>query len=630
MEVLGHCGRAFTSPQGLALHRRVRHGEHAPEFQYVDGATCPACLKYLWTSNRLAMHLAYAPRHGGVNACFAKLSKAGFVGTHHSQVAPVGFGAAIRMDSIQVEGPLPSFRAQYDIALEKVLKELSEVEEELHTYNRPADEIALGMKIGDTLTQGTQAWIHRFCENQQAQNPDLIDWWLNVLHTVGEEYADWAAMVFQEWGAHLLPELVADAMHGEVEYVLDDLYAEAVNLLPREALLSRLRLLHQLRQRYEEEAAAPAVPHRAVKRGTANVKERSSTRQQVPSAFFSQPQWHARFREIQWRDLPREAQIPYLVQSNGRPCFIIAHLFSGRRRQEDFHWWLQHYAIEYDIDLCILSLDTAISPSAGDLHRSAASWHQLERCYRAGIIAGSLLGTPCETFSEARYTPAPPDCQRRWPRPLRSAEHLFGLPGLSVRELLQTQLGTGFALQGLEVLCHHLVRGGLVVSEHPAAPADLERPTVWRAGLTELLLRHPDVRLQTICQYEWGASSVKPTGLLGLRVPGLIGALRTAVIPHVKKPQQAAIGCNEEGTFRTAMEYPPMLCKGLAWAFVKHLRAALRGGRTRAVSRGNEAIGPTMEEGEMYSWVAEVAEVGKTIRSDASILPDHQPRTFHA
>ena len=626
-----HCGRAFTSPQGLALHRRVRHGEHAPEFQFVNGATCPACLKFLWTSNRLAMHLAYAPRLGGVNVCFAKLSKAGFVGPHLAQLAPAGFGPAIRMDSIQAEGPLPSFRAQHEIALEKALRELSEVEQELHTYHRPEDEIVLGLQIGDTLTLGTKAWIQKFCDNQHDQKPDLIDWWLNVLHTAGEEFSDWAAMIFQEWGTHLLPELVADAMDGEVEYVLDELYAEAVNLLPREALLARKRQLHQLRHRFEEEAMAPEVPHRAVKKGTANVKERSNTRQQVPSTFFDQPQWHASFRAIQWRDLPQDAKIPYLVQPNGRPCFIIAHLFSGRRRKEDFHWWLQHYAIEYDIDLCILSLDTAISPSAGDLHRAAASWRQLERCYRAGIIAGSLLGTPCE-FSEARYTPAPPDCERRWPRPLRSSDHLFGLPGLSIRELLQTQLGTGFALQGLEVLCHHLVNGGLVVSEHPAAPADLARPTVWRAGLTELLLRHPDVRLQTICQYEWGAPSVKPTGLLSLRVPGLIGALRTAVIPHVKKPQLAAIGCNEAGAFRTAMlkEYPPKLCQGLAWAFVKHLRAALRGGRTRAVNRGNEAAGPLMEVGEMYGWVAEVAEVGKTIRSDASILPDHQPRPYNA
>lgn len=107
------------------------------------------------------------------------------------------------------------------------------------------------------------------------------------------------------------------------------------------------------------------------KEGNGNAKERIGTKQQVPSAFFSQPQWHAAFREIQWRDLPAEAIIPYVVQQNGRPCFIIAHLFSGRRRKEDFHRWLQHCSIEYDIDLCILSLDTAISPSAGDLHRSA-------------------------------------------------------------------------------------------------------------------------------------------------------------------------------------------------------------------------------------------------------------------
>ena len=627
---LCQCGRAFTTAQGLALHRRLRHGEHAPEFQYVSGATCPACLKYLWTSNRLAMHLAYVPRNGGVNACFDRLSKAGFVSSHEAQTAPAGFGQAIRMDCIQTAGPLPPLRAQHEIALEKVLKEIITTEEELQSHCRPEDEVALGMKIGETLTQGTQVWMQKFCAKQLDQAPDLIDWWLNVLHTVGEEYADWAALVFQEWGNHLLPDLVEEALDGEVEYVLDELFAEAVSLLPREALLTRQRQLYQLRRRYEEEAAAPDVPHRAPKKGTANVKERIDTRQKVPSAFLEQAQWHATFREIKWRDLPQEAKVPYIMQQNGRPCFIIAHLFSGRRRKEDFHWWLQHYSQEYDIDLCILSLDTAVSPSSGDLHRSAASWRCLEQCYRGGLIAGSLLGTPCETFSEARFTPAPAESPRRWPRPLRSSECLFGLPGLSVRELLQSQLGTGFALQGLEVICHHLVQGGLAISEHPAAPAAPDRPTIWRAGLTELILRHPDARLQTICQYEWGAPSVKPTGLLGLRVPGLIGALRTTTIPHVRKPKQAAIGRDDSGAFRTAMlkEYPPRLCQGLAWAFIKHLRAAKRGGHTRAVSRDFETIGSSsMGACEILDWIADVAEAGKTIRSDASFLPDHQPRT---
>jgi len=33
-----------------------------------------------------------------------------------------------------------------------------------------------------------------------------------------------------------------------------------------------------------------------------------------------------------------------------------------------------------------------------------------------------------------------------------------------------------------------------------------------------------------------------------------------------------------------------------------------------------------VEWGEMYGWLAEAAEAGTAIRSDASWLPDHQPR----
>ena len=49
------CGRSFNTPQGLALHRWKVHGIHAPEHAFVTGATCPACLQYFWSSNRLAM-----------------------------------------------------------------------------------------------------------------------------------------------------------------------------------------------------------------------------------------------------------------------------------------------------------------------------------------------------------------------------------------------------------------------------------------------------------------------------------------------------------------------------------------------------------------------------------------------
>eukprot|EP00969_Alexandrium_andersonii_P366541 15468750-Alexandrium_andersonii.AAC.1 len=56
------------------------------------------------------------------------------------------------------------------------------------------------------------------------------------------------------------------------------------------------------------------------------------------------------------------------------------------------------------------------------------------------------MGTPCETFSRARTGPP-------GPRPLRSTEHLYGLPKdqLSPEEFEQVRLGTYFALQSIRL-----------------------------------------------------------------------------------------------------------------------------------------------------------------------------------
>ena len=73
------CGRTFTTAQGLALHKRKVHKIFSPEHDLVAGAVCANCLKYFWTSARLQQHLAYMPRHGGVNQCYAALCARGFV-----------------------------------------------------------------------------------------------------------------------------------------------------------------------------------------------------------------------------------------------------------------------------------------------------------------------------------------------------------------------------------------------------------------------------------------------------------------------------------------------------------------------------------------------------------------------
>ena len=77
------------------------------------------------------------------------------------------------------------------------------------------------------------------------------------------------------------------------------------------------------------------------------------------------------------------------------------------------------------------SMDTAVSPWYGDLWHTSPAWKRIEQCYEHGLVALTMVGSPCETFSEARFTRPPPGDTSRWPRPLRSAADFFGLPEIS-------------------------------------------------------------------------------------------------------------------------------------------------------------------------------------------------------
>lgn len=157
-----------------------------------------------------------------------------------------------------------------------------------------------------------------------------------------------------------------------------------------------------------------------------------------------------------------------------------------------------------------------------------------------GLRAHCLVPRVHETFSEARFQ-LPPEGQK-WRRPLRSATRIYGLEDLTARELRQAGVGSLFYLQGLQVLAHHICQGGFYISEHPAPPRDPDRPTVWRAPLTRLLRQHPEVKLCIIGQWEWHADSVKPTGLLNLRLPQMIRSMRSVPGMATDKPTNVTIG----------------------------------------------------------------------------------------
>ena len=176
-------------------------------------------------------------------------------------------------------------------------------------------------------------------------------------------------------------------------------------------------------------AHPPVQPHRAlpVKQGPKHAKKKHLPNQPIPTLFEQQTEWQELIRQGHWDTLPQTAHCPIYRQLDTGPVFLLVHLFSGRRRQNNFHEHLQQFVQQMPFQLIVLSLDTAISAEYGDLSMTSGNWKTLLRCYEEGKVAGTLCGPPCETFSEARFTP-PSDDATTWPRPLRSAARLFGLP----------------------------------------------------------------------------------------------------------------------------------------------------------------------------------------------------------
>ena len=239
-----HCGRQFTTPQGLALHKWKTHDEHAPEHLMVDGPVCPACLQFLWSSNRVRMHLTYMPRDGSPNLCYQYLQNIGYATTPCNVAIPPHLRGAVRLDALLAEGPLPLVPHRLEAALLEVQRQIEACAQDLVPGPRPPDEINEGARLGEALTRCTRMWCARFCVHHDLEcMPSLMDWWFALLTSYCTELDDWAEMVFLLWDKHELEGIVEEQMDGEVEYILNELFAEMVALLPRPTAESQLAFL---------------------------------------------------------------------------------------------------------------------------------------------------------------------------------------------------------------------------------------------------------------------------------------------------------------------------------------------------------------------------------------------------
>eukprot|EP00435_Cladocopium_sp_Y103_P066207 s321_g28.t1 len=613
------CDRVFTSPQGVHTHRRKVHDVYCPEHHLLDSATCPACLTFFWSTQRLQQHLAYMPRNGTPNPCFAYLQQIGYAVSYSAIALPSSVRGQSRLDALVVEGPHWSGPTASDRAIAQLLLEQQSLNAELAAYDVPEDVVGAGARLADVLTATTWQWFGEYCRAQFQVNglPSLRDRWIDILCRLPETYESWASRTFLAWGEHLLPELQAEILDGEAERILEDAFADLAGDLHEYQLALRLRQVELGLDRLRGADLPGLLPHRPVRPPQKDSKPRSLPQLEVPRLFDTQERWHEDLRRVRWDGMPADPYVPVITNLTPRPTFLVVHLFSGRRRHSDLHAHLANWALRRNYALTILSLDTAVAPVLGNLDQRSATWEQLQTLYLQGRVAATISGHPCETFSSARWHPPPAELAHlRWPRPLRTALRLFGLDHHTQRELFQTKVGTVFWLQTVWVLACHLALGGLFLEEHPGKPTHEDHPSIWKSSIIQFFCRHPDIVLHHIMQWRFGAPTAKPTGLLALRCPHFGRDLYAHAVPGAQRPTSHAIGVDSSGSFRTAChkEYPAALSAALANVLAQQLHRVHVARQVRSAE----------VDADVKDWISDVAQVSSIIREQAAWLPDFQ------
>ena len=255
------------------------------------------------------------------------------------------------------------------------------------------------------------------------------------------------------------------------------------------------------------------------------------------------------------------------------PANKVLHLFSGRRRPGDLQYFLDAMEPPSNYVLHVVSLDVIVDELWGDAMAPGTREYWL-RMAQEGHVAAFVAGPPCETWSQARGKAVAALKHGRAPRIVRTAEHLWGLPSLALKELQQVLVGNSLLTFTLLMAAVMVTTGGLGIIEHPAEPKDATAAAIWRLPALLALLSAPGVNRQRLAQGLFGAPSPKPTDLLTINLPCLVQHLHAWMI-RKELPVGTAIGLNHEGQWKTGYlkEYPPAMCGALADA----LRSGLDG-----------------------------------------------------
>ena len=279
----------------------------------------------------------------------------------------------------------------------------------------------------------------------------------------------------------------------------------------------------------------------------------------------------ATFRAVQQQvDTRRKWNPNFTLLRMRSRTLIVAHLFSGHRREGDLTGFLEGLPAPSGANLVVIPIDIIFDNLRCDLARreTQTRWKAIARI---GCLIGFVAGPPCETFSVARVQGgrAGETSGDGGPRQIRSSKYPYGLPCMTEDERRHVHLGNGLLWFTYD-LCAELLAypEAFFVVEHPSPPADAhdkDFPSSWHTGACRLLASHPQVTELDLWQGLFGAKSPKPTRFLCKGVPSLEGHLKAHGTMKMPPPLKLR---KTDGVYSTAelKAYPALLCYALSQA----------------------------------------------------------------
>ena len=542
------CGARFKGEAHLATHRQRVHGTLVAARRFVTTTKCPACKKNFHTRPRVIKHLQYHSLR-----CLPWLLLHG---------DPISTDLARSLD----EADAVKIGEERRSGIKSVASRMPvDVEEAI--IPTTVDLMACTEPIAPVELRGYNA-VSRV-------QLDFVRRWTNVeagpwtLHdTRWEQFAASLHLAFQECPQEELESFkgaICDMVE-EVTWRQDDF--EEVKTVQEK--------LYEIAKHYRIEQQPrnppPDLPHERLRRFEAELgslpvwlglRDHTSRDLEVTELASNALQQMAD-QERQWRQEVAQWQPPAegLQRPFYRECYYLI-LYSGHRREGDIATqFCRICPEEAKLKVIPICLDLCIDTVYGDLMNPTQQKAWMDRI-RGRKVVGLHASPPCETYTDARWLPAPSPSGK--PRPLRDWDFPWGREALDFKELSQLRMGNILFFLAMRYVVLTLVSGGCASLEHPrGSEANTGRFRVWASSFLERILRHPQCRLVSFCQGYLGQASLKPTIFLAVRLNTLEKHIKLGSV--FQGPFTVLGGTTEEGEWKTAKAkaFPPGLCLALA------------------------------------------------------------------